>query len=50
MTSGVLARLLLRHPIQPFTFVFDENTELTVDCLDEIRHETGDRIAVVTTC
>ncbi len=47
MTSAVLAGLLLRQPFQPFRFVFSDNTEVSVQSAEQVRHKPGDRIAVV---
>jgi hypothetical protein len=47
MTSGVLARLLLRDPFQPFSFFITDHVQIQVERPDQVQHETGDRIAVV---
>jgi hypothetical protein len=48
VTSAVLAGLLLREPFQPFHFVLGDHTDIHVDRPSQVRHETGNRIAVVT--
>lgn len=47
MTSQALAGLLLRQPFQPFRFVFADNTEVSVDKPDQVKHKPGDRIVIV---
>ncbi len=47
MTSSVLAGLLLRQPFQPFVFVFADNTEISVERAEQVKHKPGDRIATV---
>jgi hypothetical protein len=47
MTSQVLAGLLLRRPFQPFTFVFDDNTEVCVNHPGQVQHDTGSRVVTV---
>jgi hypothetical protein len=48
MTSAALAGLLLRQPFQPFSFVLGDNTSVHVERASQVRHEPGNRIAVVT--
>jgi hypothetical protein len=47
MTSGVFARLLLRHPFQPLSFFITDHVHVQVERPEQVQHETGDRIAVV---
>ena len=47
MTSAVLASLLLRQPFQPFRFVFSDNTEVSVERPEQVRHKPGDRTVAV---
>ena len=47
MTSQALASLLISQPFRPFAIVLSDNTEITVEKPEQVKHETRSRTVTV---
>jgi hypothetical protein len=47
MTSSVIAKLLVRHPFQPFTLRLPNDIDVLVEEPSQVKHQPGSQIIIV---